>query len=169
MTIEKNKSLSLESITFRAMAADDLINVVQTEQGATAFPWSLKNFQDCLKAGHLAWVFCNSLDEIVGFTVIQKVVDETHLLNICVRRQDQGQGVGQLILKAVIAHAKQISSVLIVLEVRRSNNRAQALYTHAGFNEMSVRKDYYPAHRGREDAVLMGMDLALLSFFDQNG
>jgi len=168
MSVAKDLTLSLESVTFRAMLGDDLRQVVQIERAATAFPWSLKNFQDCLKAGHQAWVFCNSDKEIIGFTIVQKVVDETHLLNICVRQQEQGQGLGRLILNAVIAYAKQISSVLIVLEVRRSNGRAQSLYSDAGFNEMSVRKDYYPAQQGREDAVLMGMDLALLSFFDQN-
>ena len=52
--------------------------------------------------------------------------------------------------------------VLIVLEVRRSNQRAQKLYLQAGFNEMSVRKNYYPGKQGREDAILMGMDLAFL-------
>ena len=168
MKKEKKKTLSLNNVTSRAMLDEDLTQVSQIERDATAFPWSLKNFQDCLKAGHQAWVFCDLSEEIVGFTIVQKVVDETHLLNICVRQQEQGLGLGQLILNAVIAYAKQIDSVLIVLEVRRSNNRAQSLYSQAGFNEMSIRKDYYPAKQGREEAVLMGMDLALLSFFDQN-
>ncbi len=157
-----------DTVTSRDMLESDLIDVVQIESHATAFPWSLKNFQDCLKAGHQAWVYCNPAQEIVGFTIVQKVLDEIHLLNICVRQQDQGQGVGKMLLDTIISYAKQRSSVLIVLEVRRSNNRAQALYIQAGFNEMSVRKDYYPAKQGREDAILMGMDLTLLSFFDQN-
>jgi len=159
----------VETVTSRDMLESDLFDVVDIEQAATEFPWSLRNFQDCLKVGHKAWVYCNAADEIVGFTIVQKVVDETHLLNICVRAQEQGQGVGQMILDAVISYARALRSVLIVLEVRRSNNRAQSLYTQAGFNEMSVRKDYYPAKQGREDAILMGMDLALLSFFEQNG
>jgi ribosomal-protein-alanine N-acetyltransferase len=68
-------------------------------------------------------------------------------------------------LNHVVQFAKELGSVLIVLEVRRSNTKAQSLYTQAGFNEMSVRRDYYPAEEGREDAILMGLDLRLLSLF----
>ena len=158
-----------QRVTSRLMTESDLRDVVNIEQTATAFPWSLRNFQDCLKAGHKAWVYCNLVHEIIGFTIVQKVVDEIHLLNICVRQQDQGQGLGKMILEGVITYARELAAVLIVLEVRRSNTRAQTLYNQAGFNEMSIRKDYYPAEQGREDAILMGMDLALLSFFNQNG
>ncbi|MBT3505433.1 MAG: ribosomal protein S18-alanine N-acetyltransferase [Piscirickettsiaceae bacterium] len=147
------------------MTSDDLLKVASIEKQSTAFPWSLKHFQDCLKAGHQAWVMCDSDQQIVCFTVVQKVVDELHLLNICVQRQQQGQGFGKTMLNHVIQHAKQLGSVLIVLEVRRSNAKAQSLYNKAGFNEMSVRRDYYPAKQGREDAILMGLDLDLLSLF----
>jgi len=99
---------------------------------------------------------------LIGYTIVQQVVDEAHLLNICVKPSLQGQGIGRKILDHVIAFANSVSSVLIVLEVRRSNDRAQQLYSQAGFNEMSVRKDYYPAEQGREDAILMGMDLSFL-------
>ena len=142
------------------MTPDDLLNVVNIEQEANQFPWSIKNFEDSLKANNQAWVFINEQSDIQGYTIVQKVVDETHLLNICVKPSAQGQGLGREILNYVINFANSISSVLIVLEVRSSNNRAQQLYLQSGFNEMSVRKDYYPAKEGREDAVLMGMDLS---------
>ena len=90
---------------------------------------------------------------------------ELHLLNICVQRQHQGQGHGKAMLNHVVQFARELGSVLIVLEVRRSNTKAQSLYAQAGFNEMSVRRDYYPAEEGREDAILMGLDLGLLSLF----
>ena len=86
-------------------------------------------------------------------------------MNICVQLQHQGQGYGKAMLNHVVQFAKELGSVLIVLEVRRSNTKAQSLYTQAGFNEMSVRRDYYPAEEGREDAILMGLDLRLLSLF----
>jgi ribosomal-protein-alanine N-acetyltransferase len=108
---------------------------------------------------------CDNEDRILGFTIVQKVVDELHLLNICVQRQYQGQGLGKAMLNHVIHYGRQLGSVLIVLEVRRSNTKAQSLYAQAGFNEMSVRRDYYPAEEDREDAILMGLDLGLLSLF----
>jgi [ribosomal protein S18]-alanine N-acetyltransferase len=146
----------------REMQQYDIAEVVAIEQAANRHPWSMKNFNDCLKAGHKAWVFVNDQQELVGYTIVQQVVDEAHLLNICVKPSLQGQGFGRKILDHVIDFANSVSSVLIVLEVRRSNDRAQQLYLQAGFNEMSVRKDYYPDEQGREDAILMGMDLSFL-------
>jgi len=150
------------------MQTNDIMDVVRIEQEANQFPWSTKNFEDCLKANNQAWVFVNDSDEILAYTIVQKVVDETHLLNICVKASAQGQGLGREVLNHVIDFANGISSVLIVLEVRSSNQRAQQLYLQAGFNEMSVRKDYYPAEEGREDAILMGLDLDLMSLFNDN-
>ncbi|PHS31481.1 MAG: ribosomal-protein-alanine N-acetyltransferase [Methylophaga sp.] len=147
------------------MQQTDIAEVVAIENSATTFPWSVKNFEDSLKSGHYAWVFTDKSDEIVGYTIVQKVVDEAHLLNICVKPRVQGQGFGREILNHIVDFANSISSVLIVLEVRSSNQRAQQLYLQAGFNEMSVRKNYYPAEIGREDAILMGLDLNLMSLF----
>ena len=149
----------------RKMTEADLTAVSTIEKQSTLFPWTFKHFEDCLKAGHEALVMCDNEDRILGFTIVQKVVDELHLLNICVQRQYQGQGLGKAMLNHVIHYGRQLGSVLIVLEVRRSNTKAQSLYAQAGFNEMSVRRDYYPAEEGREDAILMGLDLGLLSLF----
>jgi len=141
--------------------------VLRVEQEANRFPWSKKNLEDCLKANNQARVFIDGSGEIQGYSIVQKVVDETHLLNICVKPSAQGKGLGREILNHVIDFANSISSVLIVLEVRSSNERAKQLYLQSGFNEMSVRKNYYPAKEGREDAILMGLDLDLMSLFNE--
>ncbi|MDB2705671.1 ribosomal protein S18-alanine N-acetyltransferase [Pseudomonadota bacterium] len=154
-------------LSSRKMQPSDLADVVSIEREANQFPWSLKNFEDCLKANHKSWVFFDDSNAILGFTIVQKVVDEAHILNICIKPSVQGQGHGRDLLNYIIDYANKISSVLIVLEVRSSNKRAQNLYLQAGFNEMSVRKNYYPAAEGREDAVLMGLDLGLLSLFSE--
>jgi len=152
---------------YREMKVTDIDDVIKIEQEANHFPWSRKNIEDCLKAHNNAWVFVNNLNEIIAYTIVQKVVDEAHLLNICVKPSEQGQGLGRKVLNHVIDFSESISSVLILLEVRSSNQRAQSLYLQAGFNEMSVRKNYYPAKEGREDAVLMGLDLSLMSLFSE--
>ncbi len=149
------------------MLHQDIAEILTIETAATAFPWTAKNFEDSLKSGHKAWVFFDNSNTIIGFALVQKVIDEAHLLNICVKQNQQGKGFGRAILNHIIEFAKSISSVLVVLEVRSSNKRAQQLYLNAGFNEMSVRKDYYPAKIGREDAILMGLDLDLLSLFSE--
>ena len=149
-------------MNIRAMQRQDIEDIVAIEQSANQFPWTKKNFEDSLSAGHRAWLFCNESGEVFGYTIVQSVIDEAHLLNICLSPAYQGKGLGRKILNHVIDFAKSISSTLIVLEVRRSNHRAQQLYLRSGFNEMSVRKDYYPARNGREDAILMGMELSFL-------
>ncbi|HHA18115.1 MAG TPA: GNAT family N-acetyltransferase, partial [Methylophaga sp.] len=78
----------------REMEQHDIAEVVAIEQAANQHPWSMKNFKDCLKAGHRAWVFINDQQELIGYTIVQQVVDEAHLLNICVKPSLQGQGIG---------------------------------------------------------------------------
>lgn len=151
----------------REMQESDLATVAAIESNANTFPWTLKNFSDCLTAGHQSWVYYDYNGIIVGFTIVQKVVDELHLLNLCVKKDRQGQGIGKLILKSVVDYAGLIDAAMILLEVRQSNTRAQQLYLHSGFNEMAVRKGYYPAQQGREDAILMAMTLTLESFLTE--
>jgi len=151
-------------MTPQVLQHQHLAEVLAIEQAANEFPWSLKNFEDSLRANHQAWVFLDKDDHIIGYALTQLVVDEIHLLNICVCSDLQGKGYGRKILDHVISFAEQKSAAVILLEVRSSNVRAQQLYLQNGFNEMSVRKDYYPAGQGREDAVLMAKDLALFSF-----
>ena len=166
MSLKDNNTDLLKTVVCRPILEGDLPEVVIIEKAVTAFPWSLKNFQDCLKAGYQAWVFFSETGEIIAFTILQKVVDELHLLNLCVRQQYQGKGLGRFILNFIINYAKSSSFSLVVLEVRSTNSRAQKLYRKVGFNEISVRKDYYPAQVGREDAILMGLDLLMLPFTD---
>lgn len=152
----------------RQMTEADLPDVIDIEQRANRFPWSLQNFADCLQAGHHGTVFNDDTGKVQAYTVVQSVLDEIHLLNICVHPDKQGQGWGKYLMKYVIDFACARQAALMVLEVRRSNYRAQHLYSQYGFNEMSVRRAYYPAENGREDAILMGLDLTMLSFFDMD-
>lgn len=154
-------------MTPRLMQQNDLAEVIAIEKAANQFPWSLKNFEDSLRANHHAWVFRDNEGSIQAYVVVQKVVDELHLLNICVKPELQGKGFGRSILKHVLNFAETHSSAVILLEVRSSNRRAQQLYLQSGFNEISVRTGYYPAQQGREDAVLMAMDLSMQSLFSE--
>jgi ribosomal-protein-alanine N-acetyltransferase len=148
------------------MQHSDLDAVLEIEQAANPFPWTLGNFKDCLNAGHNAWVF-HTGTQLIAYTIVQSVLDEAHLLNICVAPEHQRKGYGKQILQHVIDFARDKDAALIVLEVRNSNYRAQQLYEQFGFNQMSVRRGYYPAEGGREDAILMGLDLDMLSFFGE--
>jgi len=149
------------------MQLSDIDKVWQMEKQANRFPWTKGNFEDCLKSGYRSFLYLVA-DEIIGFSVVQSVLDEVHLLNICVKPAFQGKGFGRQMLNHVIDVAQEQSASIIVLEVRASNFRAQQLYLSTGFNEMSVRRGYYPAEQGREDGVLMGLELGMLSQLGQN-
>ena len=156
-----------DSITLRELTETDLQSITDIEQQLNTFPWSYKNFSDCFVAGYPAWVLCENL-QVIGFIIVQKIVDELHLLNIGVQHSSQGKGLGRLLLDHIMSYGEEELCKTILLEVRASNKRAQDLYLKNGFNEMSLRRDYYPAEQGREDAVLMAKELSFLAFLGQN-
>lgn len=143
---------------FRIMTPDDLDAIMEIEPHIYSHPWSRGNFSDSLKSGYPAWVLLNG-KEIIGYALMMMVLDEAHLLNLSIVKPYQKQGLGRLLLEHMIAVAKNQGATDMFLEVRPSNISAIALYENIGFNEMAIRRGYYPAHNGREDAVLMGLAL----------
>ena len=143
---------------FRPMTEADLDAIMEIEPHIYSHPWSRGNFSDSLISGYSAWVLLDGA-KIIGYALMMMVLDEAHLLNLSVAKAYQKQGLGRLLLEHMIAIAKKHAAANMFLEVRPSNISAIALYENIGFNEMAVRRGYYPAHNGREDAVLMGLAL----------
>jgi ribosomal-protein-alanine N-acetyltransferase len=85
------------------------------------------------------------------------VTDEVHLLNLTVASDFQKKGVGRALLNFLIADALEQQAKKMILEVRRTNLAAIFLYESSGFDQIGLRKNYYPAHLGREDAIVMEM------------
>jgi ribosomal-protein-alanine N-acetyltransferase len=143
---------------FRPMTEADLDAIMEIEPHIYSHPWSRGNFSDSLVSGYSAWVLLDGV-KIIGYALMMMVLDEAHLLNLSVAKAYQKQGLGRLLLEHMITIAKKHAAANMFLEVRPSNISAIALYENMGFNEMAVRRGYYPAHNGREDAVLMGLAL----------
>lgn len=141
------------------MALRDLDAVVAVEARAYSWPWSRGNFVDTLAAGHIAEVLEDRDAGLLGYFVAMTGVDELHLLNVTVAPEWQGRGHGSALLEAVIEHGRQLGLAALWLEVRLSNHRARALYARRGFAEVGLRRAYYPAAGGREDAVVMRLAL----------
>lgn len=142
----------------REMKPADLDAVMEIEPVIYPHPWTRGNFADSLKSGYHCLVY--ELDKtMVGYAVMMMVLDEAHLLNISIAKEFQGKGLGRNLLEAVITLARYKKAQTMFLEVRPSNKVALSLYESMGFNEFSVRKGYYPAAHGREDAILMGLAL----------
>lgn len=143
---------------FFPMNEGDLDAVAALESSVQAFPWSRGNFADSMASGYSLWV-CRVGGDLVGFSVVMTVVDEAHLLNIAVCSRYQGQGYGAHLLQNAMHLAKLTGATKLFLEVRVSNQQAVALYQHFGFRQIAMRKGYYPAVIGREDALIFEREL----------
>ncbi len=142
----------------RSMRESDLDMVLAIEQRAYPFPWTRGIFRDCLAAGYPAWIL-QEHGLPIGYAVISLAADEAHILNICVAPERQGRGYGRHLLRALVKMARDREAARIFLEVRPSNPAAIALYHDEGFNEIGRRPRYYPARDGREDSLVMAMEL----------
>jgi ribosomal-protein-alanine N-acetyltransferase len=141
-------------LSLRAMDPADLPGVMEIESSAYEFPWTEGIFRDCMRVGYACWVdeFRGS---IRGYGVISITVRECHILNLCIEPHIQGHGLGRKILHKMLSVARQNDADTAILEVRPSNQRAIALYLSEGFCEVGRRQAYYPAKKGREDALIL--------------
>ncbi len=142
----------------RPMREADLEAVMVVERRAYPYPWSIGIFRDCLFAGYPAWVLLEG-GAFIGHGVLSLAADEAHVLNVCVDPARQGRGHGRRLLRAMVETARGRGACRVFLEVRPSNPAAIALYQDEGFNEIGRRPRYYPADNGREDAIVMAMEL----------
>jgi [ribosomal protein S18]-alanine N-acetyltransferase len=138
----------------RDMKADDVAAVLGIEQQVHSHPWTRGNFDDSLAGGHICKVY-ETGQEIVGYAVLMPALDEVQLLDIGIARAHQRKGLGEKLLAEMLALAREKKFSRMLLEVRRSNLAANALYRKAGFSEIGVRRGYYPAAQQREDAIVM--------------
>jgi ribosomal-protein-alanine acetyltransferase len=136
------------------MQAADVEDVARLEAAATEFPWLPGNFSDSLQAGHWCWVV-RQQGEIAAFAIVLPAVDSADLLNIAVAPERQRQGIGVRLLRHVLCQLEAQGLPMLFLEVRQSNQPAIALYQHLGFRQVGLRRGYYPARQGREDALVM--------------
>jgi ribosomal-protein-alanine N-acetyltransferase len=141
-----------------AMTVDWLGAVCAVEDRCYTHPWTHANFIDSLAAGYHCQLLLGG-DTVIGYFVAMKGVDEVHLLNITVAPEFQRQGWAPLMLEALAGWARGQGAQWLWLEVRTSNDRALHVYERQGFRRVGMRKGYYPAHGGREDAVVMSLRL----------
>lgn len=139
----------------RPMVAADVPEVSAIEASVQEFPWTPGNFTDALKAGYAGWV-AHRHGTIIGFSMTLYAPDIAHLLVLAVKPEEQRAGVGSALIRHCEKEARSRQLPALMLEVRPSNLQAIAFYRREGFEQIAVRKDYYPASGGtREDALIM--------------
>ena len=141
------------------MAPSHLPQVLEIERAAYTHPWTEGIFSDCLRVGYSAWVVTNTLGEVQAYALMSMAVGEAHILNICVAPEQQRQGLASFLLRHLIMVARAAGVTLMLLEVRKSNRGAQKLYDGFGFRKIGERRGYYPAEVGREDALVLALEL----------
>ena len=148
----------------RPMREHDLTQVIAVEQRAYEFPWTEGIFRDCLRAGYSCWSMVTGersgregtgLATLVGYGIMTMAVEEAHILNLCTDPRHQRRGHARRLLSHLLGTARTHGAASVFLEVRPSNLAAQALYADEGFVQVGLRKAYYPASAGREDALVL--------------
>ena len=143
---------------FFPMRLSDVDEVMEIEHTLYDYPWTKAILSDCIQVGYSCWVYKQNY-EIQAYCVLSSGAGEAHILTLCVKKEYQGQGFGKMLLQHLIDLATDHKSEVIILEVRPSNVSAVHLYHKFGFNEVGTRKGYYPATDGREDALILALEL----------
>ena len=140
------------------MREEDLPQVLAIENAIYTHPWTRGNFADSLRAGYdcCTWRLNG---ELIGYFVLMAAAGEAHLLNLSIAESHQRRGHGTTLLQEAAHLARARGAKNIFLEVRPSNRAAQGLYGRFGFRKVAVRRGYYPAHSGREDALVYSLPL----------
>jgi len=141
------------------MTEADLTRVLEIEEASYQFPWSEGIFGDCMRIGYACRVI-ELESTVVGYAILSAAAGEAHLLNLCIEPPYRGAGLAGVLLDDVIANAGDLGANSLYLEVRPSNAFARRLYRGRGFREIGVRRHYYPAHEGREDALVLTRTLS---------
>jgi len=144
---------------YAPMVEADLDEVAAAEKEIYPYPWTRGNFFDALQAGYSGWVLRDGAGRIAAYSVMMMALDEAHLLNISVARHAQRTGLGWRTMDWMADVARSHGGRTMLLEVRPSNPVAMRLYERYGFERIGVRRDYYPAQGGREDAIVMRIAL----------
>ncbi len=140
------------------MRTGDVAEVVGIERAAYQFPWGEGIFRDCLRVGYICRVVVVE-DTVVGYGVMSVGAGEAHILNLCVAEAHRCRGTGRQLLRSLLDGAAVAGAAEAFLEVRPSNTRAIRLYLGLGFEQVGMRRGYYQAVNGREDAQVLKLPL----------
>jgi ribosomal-protein-alanine N-acetyltransferase len=142
------------------MTEADVPAVVAIEFASYQFPWSEGVFRDCVRVGYI----CRTVEiasVVIGYAVMSLGSGELHILNLCVHPEYRCRGVGRQLLQHLLDRGRASGAAEAYLEVRPSNISAIRLYHALGFHQIGIRRGYYQAVGGREDAAVLKRDLKL--------
>jgi ribosomal-protein-alanine N-acetyltransferase len=149
---------SASDVVIRPMTEADVSAVVALERASYQFPWSEGIFRDCLRVGYTCRVVTSG-NRVMGYGVMSVGAGEAHILNLCIDAAFRCQGIGRRMLGYLLDKGAAAGMSEAFLEVRPSNTAAIRLYLSVGFDQVGMRRGYYQAVGGREDAAVLKLTL----------
>ncbi len=159
MSKKESQNSPANNYTIENFSEHHLKDVLEIEAISNTTPWSKQTFLKTLENRSISFVIISD-GQVIAFCIANKVLDECHLQNIAVAEELRGRGIGTFILNILLKRAKLTDLYTVLLEVRESNKIARKFYQDNGFEEISTRKDYYKTKEGRENAVIMRLEVA---------
>jgi len=148
----------MPEILIRSMEEADVASVVKVERACYQFPWSEGIFRDCVRVGYI----CRVVEvgpHIIGHGILSVGAGEAHVLNVCIAEEYRCVGLGRRLLDHLLDRARAAGMGHAFLEVRPTNTAAIRLYQALGFQRVGLRRGYYQAIGGREDAAVLRLRL----------
>ena len=138
----------------RPIRDQDLLRVAQIEAESFPDPWTARSFAETLRRhGVVGLAVEDGSGRLAGYGICSLAADEGEILNLAVGQASRGQGLGRVLLRAMLAQLRLGGVRSVFLEVRPSNEAAIALYRDEGFKVFGTRQAYY--RQPREDALTM--------------
>ncbi|MDQ0273862.1 ribosomal protein S18-alanine N-acetyltransferase [Cytobacillus purgationiresistens] len=147
-----------ESITFRLMKEQDIDDVLRVEQESFTVPWSREAFlSEITKNQFAVYLVIEDAGRVIGYSGTWVVTDEAHITNVAILPSYRGRKLGEAMMRKLMEAASELGAKTMTLEVRVSNHVARGLYSKLGFQDGSIRKNYYTDNQ--EDALIMWVNL----------
>ncbi len=127
--------------------------VAELEKICFSDPWSINSILSEVKNPLSCWYVALDGESVVGYIGSQSVLGWADMMNLAVAPDHRGKGIGEALVKELIAYLMDHDVSCLTLEVRPSNTPARQLYEKLGFCEVGRRPNYY--HNPKEDALIL--------------
>jgi [ribosomal protein S18]-alanine N-acetyltransferase len=154
MAVARQDAVGPAELGFRSARESDVPEILRIERQSYTFPWTEGIFRDCLRVNYTCRVAEIGVT-VAGYGIMSVAAGEAHLLNLCVGEDYRCRGIGRRLLAHLLEVAANVGAREAFLEARPSNTAAIRLYQSLGFVQIGVRRGYYQAVDGREDAIVL--------------
>jgi ribosomal-protein-alanine N-acetyltransferase len=133
------------------------VTLVAIERRCFSDPWSEGSFREALESPWSFGLVANPGNGIAGYLIGREVAGTGEILNLAVAPEYRRHGVARALLRSGLNFLRKRRVEEVYLEVRESNQSAQALYLSSGFRPVGQRAGYY--RNPREDALVLWLPL----------